>query len=197
MDVRKLIMSSYDVHVPNESCLSDFSVKFHGPKETAYEGGVWNVHVVLPPDYPYKSPSIGFTNRMFHPNVDERSGSVCLDVINQTWSPMFDLVNIFEVFLPQLLRYPNAADPLNSEAASLLLDNEEAYHCKIREYVLKYAQQEDRDEKEGSDTTSSTNSNSQCVGDKMNTGEDNDKMEEEEDDDFDDGGSEVSDMSDL
>jgi len=29
-----------------------------------------------------------------------RSGSVCLDVINQTWSPMYDLVNIFEIFLP-------------------------------------------------------------------------------------------------
>jgi ubiquitin-conjugating enzyme E2 H len=33
-----------------------------------------------------------------------------LDVINQTWSPMYELLNVFEVFLPQLLLYPNAAE---------------------------------------------------------------------------------------
>mmetsp|Transcript_27573 Transcript_27573/g.80847 ORF Transcript_27573/g.80847 Transcript_27573/m.80847 type:complete len:110 (-) Transcript_27573:91-420(-) len=68
------------------------------------------------------------------------SGSVCLDVINQTWSPMFDLLNVFEVFLPQLLLYPNAADPLNGEAAALLLREPEQYKAKIREYVAKYGQ---------------------------------------------------------
>lgn len=92
-----------------------------------------------------------------------RSGSVCLDVINQTWSPMFDMINIFEVFLPQLLRYPNPTDPLNGEAAALLIREPKSYDAKVKgrstvygrrdswiddaltslaEYVQKYATKE-------------------------------------------------------
>ena len=76
---------------------------------------------------------------MFHPNVDEMSGTVCLDVINQTWSPMFDLLNVFDVFLPQLLLYPNPSDPLNGEAAALMMREPEAYAARIRDTVAKYA----------------------------------------------------------
>jgi len=63
---------------------------------------------------------------------ENRSGSVCLDVINQTWSPMFDMINIFEVFLPQLLRYPNPTDPLNGEAAALLMREPKSYDVKVK-----------------------------------------------------------------
>mmetsp|Transcript_10501 Transcript_10501/g.17584 ORF Transcript_10501/g.17584 Transcript_10501/m.17584 type:complete len:201 (+) Transcript_10501:448-1050(+) len=133
------MMSDYEVTLPDEDKIYDFHVAFHGPEKTPYEGGVWDVHVTLPPEYPYKSPSIGFSNRLFHPNVDDMSGSVCLDVINQTWSPMFDLINIFEVFLPQLLQDPNPTDPLNGEAAALLLRDPEAYRAKVQAYVHRYA----------------------------------------------------------
>ena len=52
---------------------------------------------------------------------------------------MFDLVNIFDVFLPQLLHDPNPKDPLNGEAASLLLKDPEKYKSRVKEYVKKFA----------------------------------------------------------
>ncbi|CAI9766753.1 unnamed protein product [Fraxinus pennsylvanica] len=141
MDVMKLMMSDYSVETINDG-ISEFNVEFHGPKESLYEGGIWKVRVELPDAYPYKSPSIGFLNKIFHPNVDELSGSVCLDVINQSWSPMFDLLNVFEVFLPQLLLYPNPSDPLNGDAASLMMKDKEQYEQKVKEFCERYAKKE-------------------------------------------------------
>lgn len=82
---------------------------------------------------------------------------MCLDVINQTWSPMFgtcsptcvmwrsvytrtlDMFNIFETFLPQLLRYPNPNDPLNGEAAALLNRHVDEYNAKVKGASLSLA----------------------------------------------------------
>ncbi|ANQ07192.1 Ubiquitin-conjugating enzyme [Plasmodium coatneyi] len=157
-DFTKLIMAGYDLELNNGST-QDFDVMFHGPNGTAYEGGIWKVHVTLPDDYPFASPSIGFINKLLHPNVDEASGSVCLDVINQTWTPLYSLVNVFEVFLPQLLTYPNPSDPLNSDAASLLMKDKNIYEEKVKEYVKLYASKDlwERQKKEKS--TSNMNGN--------------------------------------
>lgn len=138
-------MSDYEVTLVNDN-MQEFYVRFKGPEETPFAGGQWKIHVEIPDQYPYKSPSIGFVNRIFHPNIDELSGSVCLDVINQTWSPMYDMINIFEVFLPQLLRYPNPTDPLNGEAAALMMKEPRGYEEKVKEYVRKYASKEAADE---------------------------------------------------
>lgn len=63
-----------------------------------------------------------------------------------------DLLNIFEVFLPQLLLYPNAADPLNGEAAALYLKDPERFKDRVRDHIRRHATpKDDDDDMEGSD----------------------------------------------
>ena len=39
---------------------------------------------------------------------------------------------MFEVFLPQLLLYPNPSDPLNGEAAALMMRDRTAYDQRVK-----------------------------------------------------------------
>lgn len=89
---------------------------------------------------------------------------------------MYDMINIFEVFIPQLLRYPNPTDPLNGEAAALLMREPKSYDAKVKgmftshvrprevlidgaEYVQKYASKDvsedsDKDDDDDDDMSS-------------------------------------------
>eukprot|EP01017_Pseudomicrothorax_dubius_P013483 TRINITY_DN1595_c0_g1_i2.p1 TRINITY_DN1595_c0_g1~~TRINITY_DN1595_c0_g1_i2.p1 ORF type:complete len:222 (-),score=40.28 TRINITY_DN1595_c0_g1_i2:137-802(-) len=138
-DIAKLLMSDYIVEYDAQKSASEMTVVFHGPSETPYEGGVWKINVHLPDEYPYKSPSIAFQNKILHPNIHESTGAICLDVLNQTWSPMFDLVNVFDVFIPQLLSDPNPSHPLNPFAGMLYLKNHAEYIERVKEYTKRYA----------------------------------------------------------
>ena len=67
-DVIKLIESKHEVTILGG--LDEFVVKFFGPKGTPYDDGVWKVRVHLPEQYPFKSPSIGFVNKVRLPKIN-------------------------------------------------------------------------------------------------------------------------------
>ena len=75
-------MSDFEVTLVNECNMQEFYVILLGPKGSnitflltfflaPYENSRWKIHVELPDGYPFKSPSIGFVNRIYHPNIDE------------------------------------------------------------------------------------------------------------------------------
>lgn len=137
-EIQKLYSANYEVRMI-EGKHTQMEVLINGPEDSPYSGARYAVSILLPDNYPFKSPSIGFSTKIFHPNVDETSGSICLDVLNQIWSPIYDLLNIVDILLPQLLSYPNPSDPLNCEAGAMYLNNRDRYNEVVRSYVRKYA----------------------------------------------------------
>ena len=135
IDIINLIKAGYKVE---NGDYNEIYVNLLGPKDSLYYGKKWSIVIEFSNDYPYKSPSIGFVTKIYHPNVDFNSGSICLDVLNQEWTPIYNLVTIFETLLPQLLLYPNPDDPFNIEAASLMKKNINEYNTVVQLYIDKY-----------------------------------------------------------
>lgn len=134
-DIRDLNENGYPVTGENgnpEYTLSNFVTVVHGPKNSPYEDCSWHVRFAITDKYPFKSPSVGFVEKILHPNVDEPSGSICLDSLNKAWSPIFTLRHVVETILPYLLSYPNPDDGLNREASHLMKTNPTAYEKRVK-----------------------------------------------------------------
>ncbi len=62
-----------------------------GPDNSCYENGVFEIDIVIPPDYPYKPPKMQFATKIWHPNVSSQTGMICLDILKDEWSPALSI----------------------------------------------------------------------------------------------------------
>ncbi|KAI3670008.1 hypothetical protein L6452_41569 [Arctium lappa] len=104
-----------------------------GPDDTPWDGGTFKLTLQFSEDYPNKPPTVRFISRMFHPNI-YADGSICLDILQNQWSPIYDVAAIL-TSIQSLLCDPNPNSPANSEAARLFSENKREYNRKVREIV--------------------------------------------------------------
>lgn len=88
-------------------------------------------------------------------------GSICLDILQNQWSPIYDIAAIL-TSLQSLLCDPNPNSPANSEAARLYQENKREYYRRVKEIVEKSWESVDADEGAGAEsgTNQTTGGNS-------------------------------------
>jgi len=49
-----------------------------GPAGTCYEGGLFEVDIQIPKQYPFEPPKMKFVTKVWHPNISSQTGAICL-----------------------------------------------------------------------------------------------------------------------
>ncbi|KAG8911267.1 hypothetical protein FRC01_005809 [Tulasnella sp. 417] len=122
---------------PAESNVFNWTATLPGPEGSVYEGGVFKLSIVLPPDYPFSSPRVTFETRIYHMNIAP-NGSICIDVLKSQWSPALSLFKVM-LSISSLLTDPNPHDPLVPAIAQEYLRNRAAHDATAREWTRLYA----------------------------------------------------------
>uniref|UniRef100_A0A3Q3BAY5 E2 ubiquitin-conjugating enzyme n=1 Tax=Kryptolebias marmoratus TaxID=37003 RepID=A0A3Q3BAY5_KRYMA len=95
--------------------------------------GTFKLLIEFSEEYPNKPPTVRFVSRMFHPNV-YADGSICLDILQNRWSPTYDVSSIL-TSIQSLLDEPNPNSPANSQAAQLYQENKREYEKRVSAIV--------------------------------------------------------------
>ena len=135
-DMKKNDVSNLSAY-PINGNLFEWEAVILGPISTPYEGGVFNLSISIPSNYPFKPPNIIFKTKIYHPNINS-SGNICLDILKTQWSPALTISKIL-LSICSLLSDPNPNDPLVPEIANIFKNNPELYYQTAKEWTNIYA----------------------------------------------------------
>ena len=134
LTIRRLFLQSY-----KDQSLHHMQVCRQSIFITPFSGGKFNLILHLTADYPLAPPKVSFTTPVFHPNVDFKTGEVCLDVLKSDWSPAWGLATVCRAIVA-LLASPNADSPLNCDAGNLVRNADMiGFNSLARMYTIEYA----------------------------------------------------------
>ncbi|MCJ1235823.1 hypothetical protein MMC14_003796 [Varicellaria rhodocarpa] len=108
-----------------------------GPSDSPNEGGIFNLKLEFPPDYPFKPPKATFLTIVYHPNINAH-GMICADLFTTAWSPSWTIAPIL-IAMISFLDDPNADEALDWAIANQYKNMRALFDETARLYTQKYA----------------------------------------------------------
>ena len=108
-----------------------------GAPNTPYEGGTFFLNIQFPNDYPFKPPKIGFTTKIYHPNINSK-GEICLDILKDSWAPNLNITAVL-ISLQTLLNEPNLDNPLEPQIAETYKTDKAKFDETAKKWTADFA----------------------------------------------------------
>ncbi|KAL6077200.1 Ubiquitin-conjugating enzyme protein UbcC [Balamuthia mandrillaris] len=141
-------VEGFAVELPDESNLFEWRIYAEGPKDTFYQGGVFQLKMNFPEDFPMSPPELRFISEFWHPNVYE-DGKVCISILHppgedemsgelpeERWLPTQTVATVLLSTI-SLLSDPNFSSPANVDASVQWRRDVENFKKKCRALVEK------------------------------------------------------------
>ena len=134
--------------VPSDKDMGTWQIFMEGPKDSCFEGGIFELEMKFPEDYPDNPPTLYFLSEFWHPNIYP-DGKVCMSSLhpsgdnemdNETfdirWKPINSVSSIINSVL-LILQEPNFSSPANIDASVQWRKEFDAYKSRIAELCKK------------------------------------------------------------
>lgn len=116
-----------------------------GPEGTPYEGGVFQITIVIPKQYPFEPPKMKFHTKIWHPNISSQTGAICLDILKDQWSPALTIKTAL-LSLQALLCSPEPGDPQDAEVAKMYLNDRDNFNQTAKFWTETYAKETNQED---------------------------------------------------
>ncbi|KAL1918658.1 uncharacterized protein VTP21DRAFT_2680 [Calcarisporiella thermophila] len=136
LELNKEKLQGISVGPVSESDLFHWQGAIQGPPKSVFKGGIFQIDITFPSEYPFRPPTIVFKTRIYHPNIDA-DGSICLQILkSDVWKPATRITHVL-LALVDLLEHPNPDDALVASIAEVYRGNPDRYAKTAKEYVKK------------------------------------------------------------
>ena len=132
-EIKSVIDIPYvDIH-PTEQSLK-FQGIILGPDDSPYKNGCFEFTIYLSYKHPIVPPLFNFKTKIYHPNINNKTGTIGLDLLNRfNWNPETDLAIILKSIY-SLLSKPNWNKIISSD-----VKNDSEYEKIAKEWTEEYA----------------------------------------------------------
>ncbi|XP_044530064.1 ubiquitin-conjugating enzyme E2 U [Gracilinanus agilis] len=110
--------------LPLSNDLLKWVAEIEGQKKSIWEGCKFPLVMKFSPEYNALPPAVAFNPIPFHPNVHPKTGKPSVDFLDDpdAWERVHTLKSIL-LSIQELLSYPTLNDPVNLEAAQMIIDD--------------------------------------------------------------------------
>ncbi|PPQ81236.1 hypothetical protein CVT25_015760, partial [Psilocybe cyanescens] len=141
---------------PKEDNVFEWKCSIKAEPDSPYKNGTFNFNLSLPPNYPFKAPTVTFTTKIYHPGINEE-GSICVPILRDEvrvsfagadvssfgssildlqWKPAVTLSTVLAI-IQEKLNNPSPDDPYEPDIAAQLKNDKTKFLTIAKEWTKK------------------------------------------------------------